>query len=238
MSDWKPKRFWKTATATAIDGGFTVMLDARSVRTPAKSPLIVPTLVMAQAIAAEWDAQDEYLDPVTMPVTRGTNAAIDKVSVQRDEVIALLAEYGDSDLLCYRAAGPVELVQRQADGWDPMLDWAANTLQARLFVGEGVMHVPQTSQALANLKNELDALDDFALAAAHDLISISGSLVLALAVMKNALSVTEAWALSRIDEHWQIEQWGEDEEAAEGEKVKQSAFEDAARFFILSQGEN
>lgn len=236
MSDWKPKRFWKQATATAVDGGFTVLLDARPVRTPAKAALHVPTLAMAEAIAAEWDAQQDLLDPGTMPVTRGANAAIDKVSTQRHEVIALLAEYGDSDLLCYRAAGPEALIEKQAEGWDPVLDWAAKTLNARLFVGEGVMHVPQTTQALENLAAELAAFDDFELAGVHDLISISGSLVLALAVTKDAFTPDEAWLLSRIDEHWQISQWGEDEEAMAAEQVKKTAFLDAARFYRLAQG--
>jgi chaperone required for assembly of F1-ATPase len=235
MSDWKPKRFWKSANAAATDTGFTVLLDTRNVRTPAKALLEVPTLNMAEAIAAEWDAQDEFLDPGTMPVTRGANAAIDKVRTQRQEVIALLAEYGDSDLLCYRAAGPAELIAKQTAGWDPVLDWAATTLDSRLFVGEGVMHVPQTRQALANLEVELVAMDDFSLAAAHDLIGISGSLVLALAVTKGAFLPQDAWVLSRIDEDWQVSQWGEDDEATASAQAKQTAFLDAARFFDLAQ---
>jgi chaperone required for assembly of F1-ATPase len=235
MSDWKPKRFWKNATPTSVEGGFSVLLDARPVRTPAKSALTVPTMAMAEAIAAEWDAQGEMLDPGTMPVTRGANAAIDKVKTQRHEVVGLLSEYGDSDLLCYRAVGPQELVARQAMAWDPILDWAADTLDARLLVGEGVMHVPQTEKALANLAAELAKLDDFALAAAHDLISISGSLVLALAVIKGAAPAQDVWLLSRIDEHWQIEQWGEDDEAAANELAKQKAFADAAKFYVLSK---
>jgi len=235
MSDWKPKRFWKTAKAAPVDSQFTVLLDDRPVRTPAKAPLQVPTLAMAEAIAAEWDAQEEFVDPGVMPVTRGANAAIDKVRTQRQEVIDMLAEYGDSDLLCYRAAGPEALIARQAAGWDPVLDWAATTLQARLFVGEGVMHVPQTAQALANLKAELEAFDAFAIAAAHDLVSISGSLVIALAVTKGALSAEEGWQLSRIDEDWQIEQWGDDEEANAQALVKKQAFLDAETFYRLSR---
>ncbi|PJI93168.1 chaperone required for assembly of F1-ATPase [Yoonia maricola] len=231
MSDWQPKRFWKQAQAEACDGGFTVKLDGRPVRTPAKAPLTLPTLAMADAIAQEWDAQEAVVDPRTMPVTRGANAAIDKVRTQRDEVIALLAEYGDSDLLCYRAAGPDGLIKRQADAWDPMLDWAAETLGARLFVGEGVMHVTQKPEVLDKLTSEVAAFDDFALAAVHDLISLSGSLVLALAVTRDAITVEDAWTLSRIDEHWQIEQWGADEEAAAAEMVKKTAFIDADRFY-------
>lgn len=235
MSDWKPKRFWKAATPEACEGGFTVLLDGRNVRTPAKAPLIVPTLAMAEAIAAEWDAQEKDVDPMTMPLTKGANAAIDKVAIQRAEVVEMLAAYGDSDLLCYRAAGPEELIARQAAAWDPLLDWAADTMSARLFVGEGVMHVAQPAASLARLTEALDRFDDFGIAAMHDLISLSGSLVLALAVAHGRLSPEEAWMLSRVDEHWQIEQWGEDEEATAAELVKRAAFLNAARFLTLRQ---
>ncbi|KQI71793.1 ATPase [Loktanella sp. 5RATIMAR09] len=234
MSDWQPKRFWKQAQAEACEDGFTVLLDGRPVRTPAKAPLAVPTHTMADAIAKEWDAQDKVIDPRTMPVTRGANAAIDKVRTQRDEVIAMLAEYGDSDLLCYRAAGPEGLIQKQAEAWDPMLDWAADALGVRLAVGEGVMHVAQNPEALGKLRDELAAFDEFALAAVHDLISLSGSLILALGVTREAVAVEKAWLLSRVDEHWQIAQWGEDEEATAAEAIKRQAFEDAARFYRFS----
>ena len=234
MSDWKPKRFWTTAKPEACDGGFTVLLDVRNVRTPAKAPLIVPTLAMAEAIATEWDAQEKDVNPATMPVTRGANAAIDKVATQRGEVVAMLAEYGDSDLLCYRAAGPKALIDRQAAGWDPVLDWAAATLGARLFVGEGVMHVVQMQASLDRLHAALDRFDNFGIAAMHDLVSLSGSLVLALAVAESHLSAQRAWELSRIDEHWQVEQWGEDDEATAAEQLKRAAFLDAFRFLELS----
>lgn len=235
MNDWKPKRFWKTATVVSEEGGFSVTLDDRPLRTPAKAPLIVPTRGMAEAVASEWDAQEKVIDPMTMPVTRGANAAIDKVRVQRDEVVAMLAEYGDSDLLCYRAAGPETLIRLQAEAWDPMLDWAANALGARLFVGEGVMHVPQTERALQRLREEVDAFDAFALAGVHDLVSISGSLVLALAVTRGALGHEQAWRLSRIDEDWQIAQWGEDDELTASTEAKRRAFGDAAHFYRLAQ---
>jgi len=234
MSDWQPKRFWKEAQINAADGGYTVLLDQRPVRTPAKASLIVPTQAMAKAIAAEWDAQKEVIDPRTMPVTRGANAAIDKVRIQRDEVVDMLAEYGDSDLLCYRAAGPDGLISKQAEAWNPMLDWAAQTLDVRLSVGEGVMHVAQDAEALLRLRQELAAFDEFALAAVHDLVSLSGSLILALAVTRDAIPVEQAWLVSRIDEHWQIMQWGEDEEAKASELTKREAFFDAAKFYSFS----
>lgn len=236
MSDWQPKRFWQKAVAVACPAGFTVLLDSRPVRTPAKAPLEVPRLAMAEAIAVEWDAQEKLIDPRTMPVTRGANAAIDKVRTQRSEVVALLAEYGETDLLCYRAAGPEGLTTRQANAWDPILDWARAHLGVRLAVGEGVMYFAQDPDALARLKTEVDAYDDFALAGLHDLISITGSLILALAVTKGRITADQAWLLSRIDEQWQIDQWGQDDEAEQAAVAKRTALLDAARFYTLSLG--
>jgi chaperone required for assembly of F1-ATPase len=235
MSDWKPKRFWKAATPDACDGGYTVTLDGRPVKTPAKAALIVPNMAMATAVAAEWDAQTGLVDPRTMPVTRSANAAIDKVRTQRNEVIGLLSEYGGSDLLCYRAATPDRLVALQNAQWDPLLDWAARDLGAVLAVGQGVMHVPQPPETLALFQRTLSAFDDFALAAAHDLISLSGSLVLALAVTRGHLPAAQAWDISRVDEDWQITQWGADEDAAAAAAVKRAAFLHAERFFQLSR---
>ena len=131
MSDWRPKRFWTAATVEPAPGGHTVHLDGRPVRTPGKSPLIVPTEAMARAIAAEWDAQTGIVRPETMPFTRSANSAIEKVAPQFDEVVGLLAAYGETDLLCYRAHGPAELMARQAAAWDPLLDWAPPPLMRR-----------------------------------------------------------------------------------------------------------
>ena len=234
MSILKQKRFWTKAEAAARDGGFGVTLDGRAVNTPNKTPLIVPTQTMAQAIADEWDAQVEQIDPLTMPVTRAANSSLDKVLPQQAEVVAMLAEYGGSDLLCYRAVGPQELIARQAAAWDPLLDWAADQFGARLVVGEGVMHIAQDAALLANFHAEVASFDHFALAGVHDLISISGSLVIALAVTRNHLTVDQAWQASRIDEHWQVEQWGDDDEATATEAKKNEAFCDAARFYQLS----
>lgn len=234
MSDWKPKRFWQKATVVDCTGGFTVLLDNRPVRTPAKAALEVPTLAMAEAIAVEWDAQEKLIDPRTMPVTRGANAAIDKVRTQREEVVALLAEYGDTDLLCYRAAGPEGLTKRQAEAWDPILDWAAEHIGVRLAVGTGVMHFEQQPEALERLTAEIAAFDEFALAGVHDLISISGSLILALAVTKGRIDAQAGWDLSRLDEQWQIDQWGADEEAEKAATAKRQGFLDATRFYALS----
>lgn len=233
MSAWKAKRFWKQATAVETEGGFTVQLDGRPVKTPAKTLLVVPTLALAQAIAAEWEAQTGEVRPETMPFTRSANSSLDKIIPQFEEVAAMLAAYGGTDLLCYRATGPEALVARQAAAWDPLLDWAARELDAPLKATAGVMHIAQDPAALESLHRRVAAFSPFQLAAFHDLVAISGSLVLGFAVTQGRLDAEAAWALSRIDEAWQIEQWGEDEEAAAAEAVRHADFLQAARFYAL-----
>ena len=231
MNDWAPKRFWKSSGVVAAEEGFSVALDGRPVRTPAKAPLVVPTRAMAEAIVAEWDAQEDVIDPRTMPVTRGANAAIDKVAVQHGEVADMLIAYGDSDLLCYRADTPEELVQQQSDAWDPFLDWAAETYGARLLPRTGVMHLPQDAAAVDRLGAEVRKMTAFELAAFHDLVSLSGSLVLGLAAAKGLRPAEDLWEISRVDETWQESQWGVDEEAAALAAIKKESFLAAKRFY-------
>lgn len=233
MSAWKAKRFWKQAVAEPCDGGFTVKLDARAVKTPAKRPLVLPSLAMAEAVAAEWDAQQGLVKPQTMPATRAANSAIDGIAQNFAAVAGDLSNYGETDLLCYRATSPQELIERQAAHWDPLLDWAATELGARLNVTQGVIHIAQPPAATARLRAEVHAFTPFQLAAVHDLIAISGSLVLALAVARGRLTVAQAWDLSRIDESWQAEQWGVDEDAAHLESLKRQALHEAGRFLAL-----
>ncbi len=230
---WTAKRFWTAATAEPAGAGFTVRLDGRPVKTPAKAPLAVPTLALARAIAAEWDAQQGHVRPETMPCTRAANSAIDKVAPLRAEVIAELAGYGGSDLLCYRAEAPPALVARQAAAWDPLLDWARDTLAAPLRVTAGVIPVPQPAESLARLTDRVAGFDDFQLAGLHDLVAISGSLVLALAVAEGRLTAEDAFELSRLDNRWQAEQWGADAEEAETEALRRAAFVQADRFLGL-----
>ncbi|WP_164661593.1 ATP12 family chaperone protein [Tropicibacter sp. Alg240-R139] len=234
MSECKPKRFWKDSTVVEVDGGFTVELDGRRVKTPAKAGLLVPTLEMAQAIAREWDAQVDAVDPATMPFTRSANAAVDKVRIQHAEVADMLAAYGDSDLLCYRASHPQELVLRQDQLWSPALDWAAETLGARLKPVSGVVHEPQSREVLSALSVQVHALGPFHLAAFHDLVGLSGSLILGFAAARNWREADEIWRISRLDELWQEEQWGVDEEATEQAEIKRQSFLHAKRFFDVS----
>lgn len=233
MSAWKAKRFWSVAVAQPCEGGFTVRLDAREVKTPARQLLVVPTLQMAQAIALEWDAQQGLVKPDSMPFTRAANSALDKVGPQFGIVATGLAAYGETDLLCYRATGPQALIDRQTVGWNPLLEWAADALNAPLLCVAGVMHIAQPPASLALLSGLVRGFTPFQLAAVHDLVAISGSLVLALAVTRGKLTDDQAWQLSRIDETWQAEQWGIDDDAAVLEAFKKTAFEQAARFYGL-----
>lgn len=230
---WKAKRFWKEAHVAPDGDGWQVTLDGRVLRSPAKAALRLPTRAMAEAVAAEWDAQEGEIAPLTMPVTRAANAAIDKVIPQRAEVIAMLADYGGTDLICYRAESPESLIVDQAAGWDPLLDWATDRYGARLICSEGVVPVAQDPAALARLAAPLHAADAFALTALYDLVTLSGSLVLGLAVAEGRLRPEEGWALSRIDESWQQAQWGQDAEAKAESAAKARQFCNAWNLLTL-----
>lgn len=233
MAEWTAKRFWKDASVVEAGAGFTVHLDGRKLRTPVKSELIVPTREMAAAIAAEWDAQGEKVDPLTMPVTRSANAAIDKVTPMHAEVSELVAAYGGTDLLCYRADSPIELVERQNVAWNPLLDWAADALAAPLKTGVGIVHVEQDAAVLTSLAKRVADLDAFQLAAFHDLVGMSGSLIIGFAAINGVRPVADLWRCSRIDEDWQIDKWGEDDEERTTSEGKRVGFEHAARFYFL-----
>jgi chaperone required for assembly of F1-ATPase len=235
MAEWAPRVFWKEAAVVERAGGFSVTLDGRPVRTPAKRPLDLPTRAMAEAVAGEWAAQEETVNPLTMPVTRAANAALDKVAPQQEEVAAMIAAYGETDLLCYRAERPEELAERQRLGWDPLLDWAAEAHGARLEPVAGVMPRAQAPQALDRLSQAVARRGAFELVGLSDLVSLSGSLVLGLAVDEGYLDPEDGWELSRIDERFQEEQWGRDEEAAEEAEVKRQAFLQARRFLLLAR---
>lgn len=234
MSGWAKKRFWKDTSVVEVDGGFGIALDGRTVKTPAKAPLVMPTRAMADAVVAEWDAQGEEIDPASMPVTRSANAAIDKVAVQHAEVADMLAEYGGSDLLCYRATTPTELIVRQVDAWDPLLEWAEEALGAKLKTVAGVMYEAQDEEALSNLRARVNAFDNFQMAAFHDLVGISGSLIIGFAATQDLHPIETLWKISRIDEQWQEDQWGVDDAAAAEADQKKQAFIHAYNFYKMA----
>jgi chaperone required for assembly of F1-ATPase len=232
MSGWAARRFWREVEIRPVDDGFAIHLDGKALRTPAQKPLHLPTRALAELVAAEWDAQEGVIRPDTMPATRAANAAIDKVRVQAAEVGRLIAEYGATDLLCYRAEAPAALAERQAAAWDPLLAWAARRFGVSWRVTAGVMPCAQPQATLDRLAAHVGGLGTFELTALHDLVALSGSLVIGLAVSERHAPPEDLWEASRIDEEWQIAQWGEDAEAAAAAAARRRSFHDAARFFL------
>ena len=224
------KRFYKEAAAT---GGGEVVLDARPVKTPAKNPLALPTPALAEAVAAEWNAQGEKIDPRTMPLTGLANAAIDRVAPDKEAFALSLAAYGESDLLCYRADGPASLVARQEAHWDPLLGWARRRYDVDFEVTTGIMHKAQPECTLVQLRHAVVSRSAWEIAALSPLVTISGSLVIALALLEETIGVDTAWAAATVDEAWQAEQWGEDAEAAARLEARRAEFEGAVGFLGL-----
>ncbi|MCB1367304.1 MAG: ATPase [Rhodobacteraceae bacterium] len=230
------KRFWTDAKAAAFGDAWEILLDDRRVMTPAKSHLLLPNAALAEAVAAEWQAQEGDVMPATMPMTRRANAALDKVAVQHAEVADMLAEYAASDLLCHRAASPQELVARQAAAWDPLLDWIAKRYDAPLVVTEGVMPAAQPADSLSRLRQSVHGYDNFALTALHDLVTLPGSLVIGLAASSGEFDAGKLWRASQVDEDWQAGLWGIDEEAAQNSRNRAEGFSQALRFLALVRG--
>lgn len=227
------KRFYKKAEAGPAGAGFTVLLDGRPVRTPARNPLELPTPGLAEAVAAEWNAQGEKIDPRSMPLTGLANAAIDRVAPDPGSFAANLAHYGESDLLCYRAEHPTALIERQARTWDPLLEWARRRFDVDFEIVKGIVPRRQPERTLEQLRKAVAARDPFALAALSPLVTISGSLLIALALAEGAIDLPAAWEAATLDEAWQAEQWGEDSLAAAALEARRREFESAWTFFSL-----
>lgn len=227
------RRFYQAAAASPEEGGVTILLDGRPVRTPGRNLLRVPTEELAEAIAAEWDAQGEEIDPRSMKLTGLANAAIDRVAPDPAVFARTLADYGGSDLLCYRADGPLSLVERQGRLWDPLLDWARTRFGVDLETTRGVMHCRQPAPALERLAAAVRARSVFHLAGLAPLVTLSGSLLIALALAEGAVSLEAAWEAASLDEAWSAEQWGEDSLAAEALENRRRDFAAAYRFLTL-----
>lgn len=227
------KRFYAEATAAPVEAGWQIRLDGRPVKTPARHALIVPNERLGQAIAEEWQSQGDEVDPRTMPLTGLANAAIDRVAADAPSFAQGLARYGESDLLCYRADGPETLAARQRDLWDPLLAWARQRFDVDLETTCGVMHRPQHQETTDRLARAVAARDAFALAALSPLVTVSGSLVIGLALAEGAIDLDTAWAAATLDEQWQVEQWGEDAEAAAMLATRRRDFEAGHRFLQL-----
>jgi chaperone required for assembly of F1-ATPase len=227
------KRVYKQVTTRPTGTGWGVALDGRPMRTPGKNELVVPSETLAAAIAAEWDAQHDEIRPVSMPLTRLAATAIDRTAVQRDRVIDEIAGYAGTDLVCYRADHPPALAARQHAEWQPLLDWATLRYDAVLAVTCGVIPTPQSRAALKAFAAAVAAHDDFRLTVLHALTAGCGSLVIALAMMEGQLDAAGAFAASQLDETYQIEEWGEDAEAAARRKALADDITSAARFLEL-----
>jgi chaperone required for assembly of F1-ATPase len=220
------KRFYAHAGVAEAPDGFAMTLDGKPVRTPSGRPLVAPTRAIADAIAAEWEAQKEFIDPLTMPLTRLANSVVDAVVDRVGAVTDDIAKYLGSDLLFYRAGHPEALVAREAALWDPVVFWAAETLGAHFILAEGIIHVRQPDAAIMAARAALPA-DAWSIAALHVVTTLTGSALLALALLRGAVDQDQAWAAAHVDEDWNIEKWGVDEEVAARRAARLVDFEAA-----------
>ena len=227
------KRFYKQVTVEQGEGGYAVLLDGRPIRTPAREHLTLPSEALAKAVATEWDEQGEEIDPRAMPLTGLANAAIDRVSQDRAAFAEGLSRYGEGDLLCYRAEGPDSLVSRQGAIWDPLLEWGRSRFDVDFTLVRGIMHSPQPASTLERLAGAVASRNAFELAGLSPLVTISGSLIIALALAEGAVDLDAAWTAATIDEAWQAEQWGEDAEAKAALDARRRDFAAAHRFLTL-----
>lgn len=232
------KRVYKTVTVAEGETGFAVHLDGRTVRSPARRDLILPNRALAEAVAAEWDAQAENVDPRAMPFMSLVATASDRVETQRDHVIETVAAYAGSDMLCYRAEEPAELVALQNEVWGPLLDWCAEVIGARLLVTTGIMPIAQDEAALKAVRGVVSGYETLALTALHEMTAISGSMVIGLAVAEGRIDAEMAVKAAQIDEAFQIERNGEDEEAMERLANLKADLQTAAEFLRLSRAWN
>ncbi|MBI3674539.1 MAG: ATPase [Rhizobiales bacterium] len=226
------RRFYKSVSLT---GGLGIALDGREVKTPKKSALALPTRALAEAVAAEWKGHGDKLDPASMPLTRLANTALDRVAVERPRIAAEIVDYAGSDLVCYRADRPPDLVGRQEAQWNPVIDWALAMLDAPFATVTVLAHRPQPPEALRAVAVSLEALNDFELAALHNLTTLTGSALLALMLARRAIAPEPAWALAHVDEDYQIEYWGEDGEAKDRRARRHVEFSAGCRFLEMSR---
>ncbi len=228
-----PKRFYKQVAVGECETGFDIRLDGRVVKTPLKRTFAVPSRDMADAIAAEWDAQDTHIDPSSMIVTRLANTAVDRVRGDEARIVTELMYFAANDLVCYRAGTPDPLVAHQAKRWDPVLDWVRKTHQVQFICVEGLMHHTQPAIALAAISQSLAAEDKFRLTAIHNMTTLTGSVLIAMMTAASALSGEDAWTAAHVDEDWQIEQWGSDDEAEARRTVRKRDFEATLQFMDM-----
>jgi chaperone required for assembly of F1-ATPase len=225
-----PKRFYTHVVLSSLPHGHAILLDGRPVKTPKKSPFAVPTLSLAEHIAAEWVAQGATIDPETMPLTRLANTTLDAVIPNLDAVRADIVAFSGTDALCYRAQNPSDLAALQASLWDPVLAWAATDLGARFAITDAILHQSQSEQALAAIAAALETYDAWQITALHVITTLNGSAVLAMAVARNHLTAEQAWTTAHCDEDWQSARWGSDNEAITRRAYRWGQMQAAATF--------
>ena len=238
MAEWSKKRNWKRALVSSRDGLWGIALDGNPLKSPAKKLVELPAHAAAELVAREWDEQNCSVDLESMPFSRLAYSAIDKVAPLHEQVAAEIAGYGESDLICYRAESPPELVARQESSWQPLLAWCKNEIGANLHSTRGVAFVAQPESSLSKLNQAVSSLNAFELAAIFEFVSLTGSLVLGLAVERGFVRPDEAWQASRVDEDWQLEKWGNDAEALESAESRKKDMKVAFEFLkAIREGE-
>lgn len=228
-----PKRFYKNVYVEGVRAPWSIRLDRGLLKTPMRATLELPTRALADAVAEEWRRQEEVIDPFDMPLTRLSNAAIDRVRGRRRDVIGAICAYGAHDLLCYRADSPLAFVHLQRTTWDPLLAWGEKEIGGRFVVSEGVMPAEQPSETLQALANRYSVFGDFQLAALNNMATLSASAILPLAVARGRISPEEAWEAANLEEAWNIRQWGEDPEALARTARRRLEFLSAAELLDL-----
>lgn len=228
-----PRRFYREVTVQRGDNGWQIALDGKLLRSPVKAPLVLPSEALAQAIQAEWDGQAERIQPQSMPMMQLASTAIDRVIPNRGLIVTDITAYAASDLICYRAEAPQELVRRQEEHWQALLDWASHRFDVSLRTTTGIMAIEQSAQSLAIFARIVDQLDPWRLTALASITSTAGSLVIALALLEGRLTPETAVAAAQLDELYQAERWGEDAEAVTRRQGQAREIADAARFVTL-----
>lgn len=226
-----PKRFYKSV---AVTDQFGIALDGRSVKTPLKAPLVLPNRALAEAVAAEWEAQKELINLHAMPLTKLANTAIDRAVAEKPKITAEILEFAGSDMVCYRADRPAGLVLRQSQHWNPIIEWVLAELKADFETVGTITHKRQSAAALNALEAHIAALDPFSFVAVHNLTTLAGSALLAAMVAAGAIAPDGAWLAANVDEDWQIETWGEDAEATARRAGRRNEFSACVKFINLA----
>jgi len=231
MTDARPKRFYNVAAAEPLGDGWTVALDGRTIKTPARAALAFPARGLAEAVAAEWDAQGAHIDLLKLHLTRLANVAIDRTPEARDAMADEVARFCETDLICHIAEEPEDLIALEEGHWAPVRDWAADTLGVILVTTEGVRATPQPDASLEAARDYALSLDDFRLTGLVYAAALYGSALLAMAVCEGVLPAEEAFEMSKLDEAWQAARWGEDEELAAATEAKREEARAIGRWF-------